>query len=143
MKKEWYSNKNISEAEVIVRGTPEDYFNYCNLVGIEPADQDRYLLGQADRLYQHNFLRGLESKIKKEYRKGKTGISVIINNSEAKEILMNYNETSNYLKDIIERYVSDQKRPPIDEMDFRSLIHYGRVIRGVADKIVKSENKIR
>ncbi len=76
--------------------------------------------------------------------KGKTGISVYINRKEAKKeaesIIRTYAENEEYLRNLINDYVPANTRKSVEEMSYSELLHYGRVIRGVAMKVLNSQN---
>lgn len=69
---------------------------------------------------------------------GKTGINVKIPNREyALGIVDGFSRNEVYLKDLINECVPNTSGARVDSMDYSELLHYGNVIRGVADKIVK------
>ena len=76
--------------------------------------------------------------------RGKTEISVYIGNEEdAEYILQSYNEKEEYLKDIIQKFVPGDTRKSVDEMDYGELLDHGRVIHGVAEKMIKANEILR
>lgn len=76
---------------------------------------------------------------------GKTGISVIMGPEDARKVSLWFTKDERYLKDLIQSYVPSNTRKSTDEMDYRELLHYGYVIKGVAEKILRGqlEEKIK
>lgn len=67
---------------------------------------------------------------------GKTGISVQMNEQDAKQISREFSMNGIYLRSLIDKCVPADTRKSVYEIDYTELKRYGYVIRGVATKIL-------
>jgi len=71
-----------------------------------------------------------------------TGISVDLSTREdARCIINRFSRNETYLRSLISQYVPDVSDADVDSMSYSQLLHYGNVIRGVAEKFVKPSKK--
>ncbi|MAG10825.1 hypothetical protein CMI44_00735 [Candidatus Pacearchaeota archaeon] len=69
--------------------------------------------------------------------KGKTGISIKMDERDARDVTNNFCFNERYLKNLVRMYA-----PNADPtMDYRELRRHGYVIRGIAKKILKKSEK--
>lgn len=109
------------------------YFELCDKHGITPEDEDLYSRGQVDS----EFLERREFKPSKLSKKasGKTGISVRNMDLEtSRRIVRSFSQDGAYLRHLISEHVPEDTRIPVVDMSYGELLHYGRVIFGVAKK---------